>query len=90
MLLPHFFVVQEGLEPSQAEPESEVLPLHHWTIFVFDVAKVLLFPENAILLIKKIYSFSQKQLLSLFCKCHYKPTGNYHLFSCGNADCILA
>lgn len=27
-----FFVVQEGLEPSQAEPESEVLPLHHWTI----------------------------------------------------------
>ena len=27
------FVVQEGLEPSQAEPESEVLPLHHWTMF---------------------------------------------------------
>lgn len=25
------FVVQEGFEPSQAEPESEVLPLHHWT-----------------------------------------------------------
>ncbi len=39
-----FLVVQEGLEPSQAEPESEVLPLHHWTMslcFYFDTAKVI-------------------------------------------------
>ena len=28
------FVVVEGLEPSQAEPESEVLPLHYTTIAV--------------------------------------------------------
>ena len=34
------FVVQEGLEPSQAEPESEVLPLHHWTNLRFSFAKV--------------------------------------------------
>ena len=33
MLCLRLFVVQEGLEPSQAEPESEVLPLHHWTMF---------------------------------------------------------
>ena len=26
------FVVLEGFEPSQAEPESDVLPLHHRTI----------------------------------------------------------
>ena len=25
----HFFVALEGFEPSQAEPESDVLPLHH-------------------------------------------------------------
>lgn len=29
-----FFVVLEGLEPSLAEPESDVLPLHHKTICV--------------------------------------------------------
>ena len=27
-----FAVVVEGLEPSQAEPESEVLPLHYTTM----------------------------------------------------------
>ena len=27
-----FYVVVEGLEPSQAEPESEVLPLHYTTV----------------------------------------------------------
>lgn len=29
---PPFVVVLEGLEPSLAEPESDVLPLHHKTI----------------------------------------------------------
>ena len=39
----HFqLVVLEGLEPSQAEPESDVLPLHHRTIRKCD-AKVMLF-----------------------------------------------
>ena len=28
-MLKYFFVAPEGLEPSQAEPESDVLPLHH-------------------------------------------------------------
>ena len=33
LLKGHFsFVVLEGFEPSQAEPESDVLPLHHRTI----------------------------------------------------------
>lgn len=27
------FVVQPGLEPRLADPESDVLPLHHWTGF---------------------------------------------------------
>ena len=43
--IPHL-VVQEGLEPSQAEPESEVLPLHHWTIS-FCFAKVITFFYSA-------------------------------------------
>lgn len=30
--LTRLFVVVEGLEPSQAEPESEVLPLHYTTM----------------------------------------------------------
>ena len=50
-----FFVALEGFEPSQAEPESDVLPLHHWTIFdvnltstlVFDVAKLDIFFDVA-------------------------------------------
>lgn len=40
------FVVLEGFEPSQTEPESGVLPLHHRTIFIC-VAKVILFLEMA-------------------------------------------
>ena len=29
-----FFVVPPGLEPGQAEPKSDVLPLHHGTILL--------------------------------------------------------
>lgn len=36
-----FFVDQLGFEPRQTEPESVVLPLHHWSIFT--LAKVLIF-----------------------------------------------
>ena len=32
LLKGHSIVVLEGFEPSQAEPESDVLPLHHRTI----------------------------------------------------------
>ena len=43
----HFhLVVLEGLEPSQAEPESDVLPLHHRTIRKCD-AKVMHFFDVA-------------------------------------------
>lgn len=35
-------VVLEGFEPSQAEPESDVLPLHHRTIF-YCAAKVRIY-----------------------------------------------
>lgn len=49
------FVALEGFEPSQAEPESDVLPLHHKArchVF-FDVAKVRTFfePTNLFLTI---------------------------------------
>jgi hypothetical protein len=30
-----FSVVQPGFEPRQAEPKSAVLPLHHWTMFLY-------------------------------------------------------
>lgn len=36
-LSPCVFVVLEGLEPSLAEPESDVLPLHHKTIFKSEI-----------------------------------------------------
>ena len=36
-----FFVDQLGFEPRQTEPESVVLPLHHWSIFRF--AKIAIF-----------------------------------------------
>lgn len=32
--LQFYFVALEGFEPSQAEPESDVLPLHHKARFV--------------------------------------------------------
>ncbi len=38
---PLSFVALEGFEPSQAEPESDVLPLHHKAIF--PTAKVYCF-----------------------------------------------
>ena len=41
-----FFVVHPGLEPRLADPESDVLPLHQWTMLVFlskAGAKVLIF-----------------------------------------------
>ena len=42
------FVVLEGFEPSQAEPESDVLPLHHKTLsFLFCGAKLRLIFETA-------------------------------------------
>ena len=55
MYLVYKDVALEGFEPSQAEPESDVLPLHHWTIFdvnltstlVFDVAKLDIFFDVA-------------------------------------------
>ena len=36
-------VALEGFEPSQAEPESDVLPLHHKALSVFAAAKLPLF-----------------------------------------------
>ena len=36
-------VALEGFEPSQAEPESDVLPLHHKAIFEILLAWLLLF-----------------------------------------------
>lgn len=42
-------VALERFELSQAEPESDVLPLHHkaMSLFRFDIAKVLLFLISA-------------------------------------------
>ncbi len=48
-----FFVALEGFEPSQAEPESDVLPLHHkagW--FCFTVQRYGVFLNLQIFLIK--------------------------------------
>lgn len=48
MRLKAFFVVLEGFEPSQAEPESDVLPLHHKTAsFCFCGAKLSFYFETA-------------------------------------------
>ena len=34
-----FFVVHPGLEPRLADPESDVLPLHQWTITFFSLER---------------------------------------------------
>ena len=39
----YIIVVQEGFEPSLTEPESGVLPLHHWTLSQFDVQRCKIF-----------------------------------------------
>ena len=36
-----FFVVHPGLEPRLADPESDVLPLHQWTITFYLSRKVV-------------------------------------------------
>ena len=36
-----FFVVHPGLEPRRADPESDVLPLHQWTITFYLSRKVV-------------------------------------------------
>ena len=48
-------VALEGFEPPQAEPESDVLPLHHKARFIggFAVAKVGFFFELASVFAKK-------------------------------------
>ena len=51
-----FFVVHPGLEPRLADPESDVLPLHHWTMaFSLSkaVAKVGLFSKTAKFFLEK-------------------------------------
>ena len=55
-------VVLVGFEPTQTEPESGVLPLHHRTIPKCD-AKVLLFSEPASVFPKK---FQKKLIFSAF------------------------
>lgn len=57
------FVVLEGFEPSQTEPESGVLPLHHRTIFIC-VAKVIHFLEMAS--DKAVFLFRLARILVLF------------------------
>ncbi len=51
------FVVLEGFEPSQAEPESDVLPLHHRTIPLLRLQRYCFFcyhQEKSQLFFKKI------------------------------------
>ena len=83
LLKGHFsLVVLEGFEPSQAEPESDVLPLHHRTIpnceckgtafFVTTKKKINFFSKKITLGGKKQY-FS---LPSLFCHALGDAFGN--------------
>lgn len=58
----HFsFVVLEGFEPSQAEPESDVLPLHHRTIPNCGCKGTVFFVTTK----KKMNFFSKKIILFL-------------------------
>ena len=55
-----FFVVHPGLEPRLADPESDVLPLHQWTIIILLPKKHLLFLSKAgakVLLFSELANF---------------------------------
>ena len=53
--LQFYFVALEGFEPSQAEPESDVLPLHHKAVFIFALG---LFPFRGAKL-QRLFRFSK-------------------------------
>ena len=64
LLKGHFsLVVLEGFEPSQAEPESDVLPLHHRTIPNCDCKGTAFFLTAK----KKSNFFSKNFLQGNFC-----------------------
>lgn len=69
-------VVLVGFEPTQTEPESGVLPLHHRTIPKCD-AKVLLFSEPASVFQKK---FQKKVIFSVFSVDFRDLRPIFHLF----------
>lgn len=58
-----FQVVQEGLEPSQAEPESEVLPLHHWTMSSFLTLQRYIHFFNPATVLQEIFSKYQSKAI---------------------------
>lgn len=61
-------VALEGFEPSQAEPESDVLPLHHKAIgVVITTAKVRIFSLPARDKGKKIGDTAKKAVSPLVC-----------------------
>ena len=64
LLKGHSLVVLEGFEPSQAEPESDVLPLHHRTIPNCDCKGTAFFVTTK----KKINFFSIFLIFSCFSK----------------------
>ncbi len=43
-----FLVVLPGFEPRQADPESDVLPLHHRTMSIVNVEKTLFLSQNRV------------------------------------------
>ncbi len=49
-----FFVVHPGLEPRLADPESDVLPLHQWTIAFFLSRKIIYTSQKRV---QKYYYF---------------------------------
>ena len=55
-----FCVVQEGFEPSLTEPESGVLPLHHWTKLQYEVANL------QIILLRYHSTGNKKRYINIF------------------------
>ncbi len=53
-----FFVVHPGLEPRLADPESDVLPLHQWTIALFLSREVVCSSQKRV---QKYYFFIKQQ-----------------------------
>ena len=53
-----FFVVLPGFEPRQAEPKSDVLPLHHRTNSAFCLRRRFVGSNNAQKRVQKYYNFA--------------------------------
>ncbi len=77
------FVALEGFEPSQAEPESDVLPLHHKAVLLGVISLLRVQSYNVFFYSAKFFdTFFQK-------KFHKRSFGPFSHVFCGTLRALL-